>query len=92
MENNKYKDISFILRSPLSRKILEALVDSKEPITPTQIAKTTSIDKSNVSTKLKEIRERKLVECVNPDDRKWRFYKITEYGKGILERARNTGK
>ena len=31
----------------------------------------TNMAASNVSTKLKTLRERKLVECVNPADRKW---------------------
>ncbi len=88
MEHNEYADISFILRSPLSRIILESLKDSEKPLAPKQIAKKTNMASSNVSTKLGELRIRKLVECINPNDRKWRFYVITDYGKKVLEDAR----
>lgn len=77
--------MSFLLRSPLRRKILNALLD--EPMAPVQIAEETEIDKSNVSTKLGELKEREMVNVVNPEDRKWRFYQITDYGRKMLEEA-----
>jgi len=84
MEQNDYADISFILRSPLARKILVCLGNNDKPLNPKQISKLTNIAGSNVSTKLKGLRERKLDECVNPNDRKWRFYQLTVYGKKVL--------
>ncbi len=87
MENSKYTDVSFVLRSTLAAKLLNALADNSDPLTPTQMAKRAYMDKSNVSTKLMELKRRKLVECINPNDRKWRFYKLTDYGKDILENA-----
>ena len=80
-----WEDLSFLLRSPLRRKILNALLE--EPKAPVQVAGETGIGKSNVSTKLGELKEKDMVEVVNPEDRKWRFYKITEHGKEILEEA-----
>lgn len=88
MKHDEYADISFVLRSPLSQKILKCLRDSEKPLTPKQISKRVDIATSNVSTKFKGLRDRKLVECINPDDRKWRFYKITDTGKRILEGAK----
>ena len=79
-----WDDVSFILRSSISRKILHSL-DSKSPLTPIQMSKETNTARSNISTKLMELRERKLVECVNPKSRKWRFYEITEKGKEMLK-------
>ena len=67
----------------MSKKILECL-NRKSPLAPLQISKETNIARSNVSTKLGELRKRKLVECINPDARKWRFYKITKEGKHVL--------
>jgi predicted transcriptional regulator len=82
-----YDDVSFILRSPLCRKILEILTSSKEPLAPVQIAKTTNIQRTNVSKKLIPLVSRNLVKCINPDARKWRFYIITNKGKDVLNEA-----
>ena len=82
-----YEDASFLLRSPLSRKILEALSSSEQPLAPLQIAKKANMARSNVSTKLIELKKRGFAECVNPNDRKWRFYRITDKGKRILKEA-----
>jgi len=78
-------DVSYLLRSKLSVKILEAL--NKE-MAPKQISEATDIARSNVSTKLAELSKRGLVRCLNPKDRKWRFYIITDKGKTVLKRAR----
>jgi DNA-binding transcriptional ArsR family regulator len=78
-----YGDVSFVLSSPLSRKILESL-KTRSPMTPLQLSKETNIARSNISTKLTALKKRGLVECVNPESRKWRFYQITERGKKVL--------
>jgi len=79
-------NVSYILGSPMSKKILDCL-NKKSPLAPLQIANECNIARSNVSTKLVELRKRKLVDCINPDARKWRFYKITKEGKRVLIEA-----
>ena len=79
-----WKNVSYILGSPMSKKILECL-NRKSPFAPLQIAKECNIARSNVSTKLGELNKRKLIECINPEARKWRFYKITKQGKIVLK-------
>lgn len=79
-----YEDVSYLLRSPLRLKIVECLNSSDKPLTPLEIAKKTNIARSNVSTKLGELIKKGYVVCVNPKDRKWRFYSITRNGKTIL--------
>lgn len=79
-----WDDISLVLGSPLCKKILECLSNNK-PLAPLQIAKFCSIARSNVSTKLSILNERGLVEAVNPDARKWRFYRITKKGLRVLK-------
>lgn len=88
MDNGIYGKISLILRSPLNKKILECLAESDRPLTPKQIGKIIGLAGSNVSTKFKMLRKRNLVECLNPEDRKWRFYSITDQGKEILKEAK----
>ena len=92
MERDKYVDISFILRSPLRLEILECLEKSEDPLAPKQIAEKVGMARSNVSTKLKGLREKNFIECVNPDDRKWRFYALTDHGKKILKEVKKMKK
>lgn len=80
-----YDDVSYLLGSKLSKKILERLNSSKEPLAPLQIAELTDIARSNVSTKLGQLNKRGLVKCMNPKARRWRFYTITDKGKQVFE-------
>ena len=80
----EWDDVSFIMGSPVSKKILQCL-DKKSPLAPLQISKECDIARSNVSTKLNGLRNHKLVEVINPDARKWRFYKITIDGRKVLK-------
>lgn len=73
------------MRSPQCKLLLQTL--REEPKAPVQLAEETGIDKSNVSTKLGQLRERDMVECLNPEDRKWRFYQLTDYGRAILTKV-----
>jgi len=84
-----YEDVSYLLRSPLRLKIIECLSSSNKPMTPLEIAKKTNIARSNVSTKLGELIKRNYVICVNPKDRKWRFYKVSNKGKIALNETLN---
>ncbi|MBI2547613.1 MAG: hypothetical protein HYW23_04180 [Candidatus Aenigmarchaeota archaeon] len=81
-----WDDVSFVLGSPLAKKILIVINESKEPIAPVQISKLTKIQRTNVSKKLIPLVEKKLVICVNPESRKWRFYEITPKGREVLEK------
>ena len=83
-----YDDISFVLGSPLCRKILEELDSSKEPLAPLQLSKSTKIARSNISTKLGQLDKRGLVKCINPNVRKWRFYEITSKGTKVLRKVK----
>ena len=80
------------MRSSISRRILETLASSKKPLTPKIIAKEGKMSPSNISTRLIILRDGDLVECVNPEDRKWRFYRITRKGLEILKEAKKLDK
>ncbi|MEK6916007.1 MAG: winged helix-turn-helix domain-containing protein [Nanoarchaeota archaeon] len=77
--------VSFVLRAKNRKKILDFL--SKETLTPAQLMKRTSMYESHVSRSLRELLEQKLIECENPKERRFRFYKITKLGKEILEES-----
>jgi len=83
-----WDDVSFVLGSKICKKILECLNSSDRPVTPLEISKTTDVARSNVSTKLGQLRKMNLVKCVNPETRKWRFYTITEKGREVLKKVK----
>ena len=92
MKSKRWEEISFILRSPLSRRILECLISSERPLTVVEISKLTNIARSNISTKFIELKKRKLVECKNPESKKFRFYEITKKGKEIMKEVEKVKK
>jgi DNA-binding MarR family transcriptional regulator len=54
-----------------------------------QIEEKTGMYKSHVSRTLKELISKDLVKCINPEDRNFRFYEITQKGKKVLDGCKN---
>jgi len=75
--------LSFIRRSKNRKQILKLL--SKHKLTTTDIEKQTNMYKSHISRALKELDKEKLVQCLNPKDRAFRYYKITAKGSKVLK-------
>lgn len=82
------EDVHYLVRSSISRKVLECLSKSDKPLSPKQISKEINVARDNVSTRILELAKRGMVECINPQDRLWRFYKTTPKGKKSLEEAK----
>lgn len=80
--------VSFIRRSKNRRKVVAALRRSRSPLTPSDIAKKTGIGLPNTGRAVKSLREKGLIECLNPEDRVYRHYALTEQGEAVLEKVR----
>jgi predicted transcriptional regulator len=78
--------ITFVLGSDLRFKILSRLAGEAQ--TPTSIASTYDKHVSHVSRALKELRVRRLVSCVTPENRKNRYYTVTARGARVLSELR----
>ena len=78
--------ISFVARSKRRKELLEILNKSKE-ISQPEIMRLSKQYKSHNSRTLKELSDKGLIVCVNPEDRVFKFYKITKKGKEILKEA-----
>ena len=76
--------LSFVLRAKNRLKVLNILTEKK---VSAQIEKETGMYKSHVSRTLKELQSKKLIRCVNPKDRNFRFYETTFEGKRVLKEA-----
>ncbi len=51
---------------------------------PTAIAKDSEIRPNHISKVLAELKEHELVECINPEVRKGRLYRLTNKGEKII--------
>lgn len=78
--------ISFIARSKRRLEVLKLLGENER--SQAELMKITKMYKAHTSRTLKELSEKKLVLCKNPEDRAFRFYKITKKGKDLLEDAK----
>ncbi len=79
-----YSSISFLLRGKRRMKVLIAL-NTDKPKIPKQLAEECKISLSNVSNSLAELLEKSLIKCINPKDKLYRFYTITDKGKNVLK-------
>lgn len=80
---NKYELISFILRARNRVEIIKQLKEGNK--TATEISKATKMYKSHVSRALKDLMDEGLIECLNPNDREYKFYKLTRKCKNLFK-------
>ena len=78
------KVISFIARSKRRLEILKLL--SEKEISQPEIIKITKMYKSHTSRTINELLKERLITCRNPEDRVFKFYKITVQGKKIIKK------
>lgn len=77
-------EINFVKASKYRTKIMKTLEGNVK--IPSQIAKDSDINRSHISDILSQLKEYDLVECVNPEVRKGRLYRLTKKGEIV---ARN---
>jgi len=84
-----YNLVSFVTRGSVRRKVLKGLL---RPNTPTELAKTVGVARSAVSRTIQALEKVGLVECLTPDEKMDRYYRITETGKKVAEIIEGKGK
>lgn len=75
--------ISFVAISKRRREVLSIL--QKKSISQHELRRITNMYKSHISRTLKELSEKNLILCINPNDKAFRFYKINSLGKRVLK-------
>ena len=86
MSNNDDMSIISLLARPKRRtNVLKSL--EKENKIPSKISKDINDNSNHVSKYLKTLKDAELVECLNEDDKRYRFYSITEKGKYYLDKV-----
>lgn len=75
----------FILRSEYRRKVFQIL---KNPTMPSKIAKETGIRLTHITRELRFLKEKKLIECLNPKEKTGRLYRLTQKGEKLMIRMK----
>ena len=75
---------SYVKISSYREKVIEALKTAGvNGLTPTEIAEECGILVNHISKVLKELRDKDLIQCINPRVRKGRIYRLTATGELI---------
>ncbi|MCK9319149.1 winged helix DNA-binding protein [Methanoculleus sp.] len=78
------KLISYVLAGKNRRNVLNLI--SQGAMTPSQILKKAKYTYlTHIIRTLKDLNKMELIECVNPEAKSYKFYKITKKGKSINE-------
>lgn len=75
-------EISYVQMSKYRTEVMKTLEGDVK--IPSVIAKDSGIKANHISKILAELREHELVECINPEVRKGRLYRLTDKGNIIL--------
>jgi predicted transcriptional regulator len=78
------EEIDYINRPQYRLKVLKSL-DGEVKI-PSEIANDTEIFQNHISNTLRQLKEHELVECINPEVRKGRLYRLTDNGEEIIDK------
>lgn len=82
---------TYVYKSKYRKDVLSALVN-KPNLTQTDIIKTTSPKYiSHMSRTMKELEEKKLIECKNPKDNNYKIYFPTHLGIKVAEEVKEYG-
>ena len=76
-------EIEYVKRSKNRLKVMKSL-DGDVKI-PSEIAKDAQIHNNHISNILRQLRQRELVECINPEAKKGRLYRLTDSGEKIVQ-------
>ncbi|MBR2557801.1 MAG: transcriptional regulator [Methanobrevibacter sp.] len=76
-------EISYVQISKYRTKTMKALDGNVKM--PSAIAKDSGIRTNHISKVLSELKAHELVECINPEVRKGRLYRLTETGEDVVK-------
>ena len=76
-----WKDYSFIIRSEHRKRVFDVL---NKPKTPTQLAKELDINLGYISNIIISLLDRKLIECLNPKEKRHRLYRRNNKGEKLF--------
>jgi len=84
MQKGMVTAVSLLKSSGDRLKIMQAI--GNDTLTPSEIANKINIRLNHVSLFLRELKNNKLVKCLNEESRKGRLYELTELGKNAINK------
>ncbi|MBP1910729.1 winged helix-turn-helix domain-containing protein [Methanolobus bombayensis] len=75
---------AWLKRGSRRKSILKLLCDSSSPLSANEIKNKLNISLSQVSFSLKELCEKELIECLNPQDNIGKIYIISSKGSDLM--------
>ena len=78
--------VKYVNRSSYRVKVIRSL--EKDVMMPTEIAEDSGILPNHISNVLRQLKEKELVECINPEVRKGRLYRLSDDGKDMLDKIK----
>jgi DNA-binding MarR family transcriptional regulator len=78
------KLIGFVARAKRRKETLN-LLSKHTQLSQPEIMRSLNQYKSHNSATIKELSQKDLIKCINPEDRSFKFYKITKKGRNILK-------
>lgn len=78
------QDIDYVKNSQYRIKVMKSL-DGEVKI-PSKIANDAEIFQNHISNTLRQLKEHGLVECINPEVKKGRLYRLTDKGEKIVNK------
>lgn len=76
-------EISYVKTSTYRTKVLKAIGD--EVKIPSKIAVDSDVRQNHISNVLRQLKDHELVECINPEVKKGRLYRLTEKGNELFK-------
>lgn len=80
----EYLKIAGYLKSSTYRLNVVKFLNNVDYSMPREIAKGINIKPNHISKVLKDLKEKDIVECVNPEARKGRLYHLTSTGEKVV--------
>ena len=78
--------LKYVNRSSYRVRAMKAIGDDVKM--PKEIAEDSGILQSHISNVLRELKDKDLAECLNPNVRKGRLYRLSDDGLEILDRIK----
>ena len=83
LSDEMLKEISYVEISKYRKKVMKSLEGDVK--IPTAIANDSGVRTNHISKVLSELKAHELVECINPEVRKGRLYRLTDKGDEVVK-------
>ena len=85
LSDEMLKEVGYVKISTYRTKVMKSLDDQVK--IPSQISKDSGILQNHISAVLRQLKEPELVECINPEVRKDKSYRLTNNSEKIVSKV-----